>query len=780
MNSAPVTGRGSFPRRHALTRGFTLGAPRNIRVSADGQRVVFLRSSGPTDPVNSLWLLDVAKGTERLVVDAAELGPEQAVQPAAERARRERARESAGGIVSYDVDRDLTVAVFAVGSQIVRVDLLSGEARVLDAAEGAFDPRLSPDTTKVAYVAGGELRVVTDTGDRLLIGEPDETVSWGSAEFIAAEEMGRTRGFWWGPDSDALLVQRVDVAPVGIWWISAPVYPQESPTQIRYPAAGSANADVALAIVGLNNSRVDVDWRHRQAPDAPGSAASVVPGDSGVLGGSAAPVLPGDSGVLGGSAAPGVPGDSSVLGGSAAPGVPGASDNLWEYLARADWTDDGILLTVQSRDQRSLGVLDVDPLTGECSQRYQVVDEHWVELVAGTPALHEGRLVTVEDRAPARRLCVDGAALTGDGVQVRSVIDAGGDGIVITACREPTSVQVATVGWNGELRWWDNSPGIKSAVIGGATEVRVNRGLSHHGAGVEVRHHGRAVSRIASRSEAPNVDLNISMHRLGDRELAAALLLPNEPSEADSEMRLPVLLDPYGGPHAQRVQQARSLFYVSQWFADQGFAVLVTDGRGTPGRGPTFEREVRGDLAGPVLDDQIDALKAMAELNPRLDLDRVAIRGWSFGGYLAALAVLRRPDVFHAAVAGAPVTDWRLYDTHYTERYLGHPETEPENYERCDVLFGAAEVDDAKGAAPLLLIHGLADDNVVAAHTLRLSRALLEAGRPHTVLPLSGVTHMTPQEEVAENLMHLQLNFLRNALSCASTVNDSTDRTCVN
>ncbi len=741
MSSAPVAGQGSFPRRHALTRGFTLGAPRNIRVSADGGRVAFLRSSGPTDPVNSLWKFDVANGAERVVVDAAEFGSDRSDLPAAERARRERARESAEGIVSFDADRDLTVAVVAVGSQIARVDLLSGEVRVLDTAGGAFDPRLSPDTEKVAYVAGGELRLVTDAGDRLLIGESDETVSWGAAEFIAAEEMERTRGFWWGPDSDALLVQRVDAAPVDTWWISAPVTPQESPTQIRYPAAGSANADVALAIVGLDNSRVDVNWRPRPVP-----------------------VVPGDSGVSGVSAAPGVPGDSGVSGVSAAPVVPGDSNAPWEYLTRADWTDDGILVTVQSRDQRSLGVLDVDPLTGECSQRYQVVDEHWVELIAGTPVLLDGRLVTVEDRAPARRLCVDGVALTGDGVQVRSVIDAGDDGIVITACREPTSVQVATVGWNGELRWWDNTPGIKSAVVGGATEVRVNRSLAYHGAGVEVRHPRRAVARIASRSEAPNVDLNVSLHRLGERELAAALLLPNESSEADSDTRLPVLLDPYGGPHAQRVQQSRSLFYVSQWFADQGFAVLVTDGRGTPGRGPAFEREVRGDLAGPVLDDQIEALQAMAELNPRLDLDRVAIRGWSFGGYLAALAVLRRPDVFHAAIAGAPVTDWRLYDTHYTERYLGHPETEPENYERSDVLFDAAQVDDARGVAPLLLIHGLADDNVVAAHTLQLSRALLEAGRPHTVLPLSGVTHMTPQEEVAENLMHLQLAFLRNAL----------------
>ena len=198
MNTQQLTDEWSFPRRHALTRGFTLGAPRNFRVSADGERVAFLRSSGPTDSVNSLWLFDVFNNTERLVVDAAEFGSDLADLPPAERARRERARESGGGIVAYDADRDLTVAVFAIGSQIARVDLQSGEVRVLDAAEGAFDPRLSPDTQKVAYVAGGELRMVTDDEDRLLIGEPEETVSWGAAEFIAAEEMGRTRGFWWG------------------------------------------------------------------------------------------------------------------------------------------------------------------------------------------------------------------------------------------------------------------------------------------------------------------------------------------------------------------------------------------------------------------------------------------------------------------------------------------------------------------------------------------------------------------------------------------------------
>jgi dipeptidyl-peptidase-4 len=175
---------------------------------------------------------------------------------------------------------------------------------------------------------------------------------------------------------------------------------------------------------------------------------------------------------------------------------------------------------------------------------------------------------------------------------------------------------------------------------------------------------------------------------------------------------------------------------------------------------------VAGDLAGPVLEDQIEALRAAAGQSGDLDLSRVAIRGWSFGGYLAALAVLRRPDVFHAAIAGAPVTEWRLYDTHYTERYLGHPEQEKDAYDRCSLLPDAVPPEGAP-SRPLLLIHGLADDNVVAAHTLRLSSALLAAGRPHAVLPLSGVTHLAGQDVVAENLLLLQVDFLRRALHIA-------------
>ena len=696
----------SFPRRQARTRRFTLGEPRNIRVSDDGARVAFLRSPGPVDPANSLWVLDVASGVERLVADPRLLGAGRDAEdlPEAERARRERVRETGSGIVSYDADADLTAAVFTLGGGLWRVGLADGDGppEALAVQPGPFDPRLSPDGARVAYSAGSGLRVTGDAGgDRAVVEEPGETVSWGSAEFVAAEEMGRTRGHWWSPDGRRLLAARVDTAPVPRWWIADPASPDAEPAEIRYPVAGAANAAVALAVLdvdggGEGEGRVDVAFH----------------------------------------------------GGG------------WEYLAGVRWSADGLLLTVQTRDQRTLGVLEADPDTGSCRLLRRVGDEAWVELVPGAPRLVGGRLVTVEDRGAARRLCVDGEALTPDDVQVRAVLHTDEVGVVVTASVDPADTHVARVGWDGAVERLTAGPGVSGVAVGGGTTVISSRTLAHTGRRCRIDsllRPGRAYD-IASLAADPGLELNVEIVELGPRKLVSALVMPSA-SVAGGDGPLPVLLDPYGGPHAQRVQRAEALFHTSQWFADQGFAVLVADGRGTPGRGPAFERAVRGDLAGPVLEDQIDALGAAAALDPRLDLSRVAIRGWSFGGYLAALAVLRRPDVFSAAIAGAPVTDWRLYDTHYTERYLGHPATEPANYERTDLAPLAPGLE-----RPLMLIHGLADDNVVAAHTLRLSRALTEAGRPHTVLPLSGVTHMTPQEEVAENLLLLQLRFLQDAL----------------
>ncbi|MXZ87074.1 MAG: S9 family peptidase [Acidimicrobiia bacterium] len=689
----------SFPRQHARTRGFTLGAPRSFTVSDDGGRVAFLRSMAGDDSVNRLWLLDTSTGEELVVADPVELlaDPGEENLPPAERARRERARESGGGIVAYAGDPGLTQIAFTLDGRVFLADVAEGSVDLLPAESGAFDPRPSPDGQRVAYVSGTGLRVVdaaADGLDRLVIDEPGDTVSWGSAEFIAAEEMGRSRGFWWSPDSQRLLVARVDTAEVPVWHIASPADPAAAPVPMAYPAAGTVNADVSLAVLGLDGSRVDVAWDR----------------------------------------------------------------DSFEYLARAAWAPrSNPVIAVQSRDQRTVVILEVDPDTGATTEIARQTDEHWVELVPGTPTWKGERLVTAEDRGSARRLVIDGNTATPETLQVRSVVSADEHRVVFTASDDPTEIHIWQLDSEGKLDRLSDQPGVHSAAAGGDTVVVIRAAGTDQEAAAEVVTPTERIP-ITSVAATPSLSPSPRFSVVGSRELHTAVLYPSNDNGADGDS-LPVLLDPYGGPHAQRVLKARSPFLVSQWFADQGFAVVITDGRGTPARGPAWERAVAGDLAQPVLEDQIDALDALAQQHPRLDLGRVAVRGWSFGGYLAALAVLARPDRFHAAIAGAPVTDWRLYDTHYTERYLGHPDHSPEAYTRTSLLEIAGEL-----SRPLLLICGLADDNVFAAHSLQLSQTLFEAGRPHQVLPLPGVTHMTPQEQVAENLLLLQRSFLFDSL----------------
>lgn len=703
MTTEPI----SFPRRHARTQRFTLGAPRAFTVAPDGSRAVFLRSSSGTDPASSLWVFDTADGGERVAADPrALLGGASEKLSAEERARRERSREGGAGVVSYATDSAVELASFALSGRLFAAELRVGTARELPVRGPVIDPRPSPDGRHIAYVARGALRVVgaEGDGDRALAEPEGEGVAYGLAEFIAAEEMGRHRGFWWSPESDRLLVARADDGAVRRWWISDPAHPERAPRQVAYPAAGTPNAEVRLFVVGLDGARVEVSWDRVRYP----------------------------------------------------------------YLARVHWSAAGApLLLVQARDQRSQLFLAVDPATGATRMVHADEDPQWLELFPGVPCWSpSGHLVRIADEGGARVLAVGERPLTGPQLHVRAVLDVSDDDVLVSASAgasasesEIGEVHVYRVNELGVERV-SQEPGVHTAVRAGGVTVLVSHTPEWAGARVQVLRDGKLIGLVRSYAEDPGVTPRLTLTERGARRIPCAVLMPRDYA---GDTPLPVLLDPYGGPHGQRVVAAHNPHLTSQWFADQGFAVIVADGRGTPGRSPAWEKAVKDDIAAVVVQDQVDALESLAERFP-LDLGRVAIRGWSFGGYLAGLAVLRRPDVFHAAVVGAPVTDLRLYDTHYQERYVGHPDEQPEVYRRNSLIDDAGLVDAAEPHRPMMIVHGLVDDNVVVAHSLRLSSALLAAGRPHEVLPLSGVTHMTPQEEVAENLLLLQLDFLKRSL----------------
>jgi len=685
----------TFPRQYARTQRLTLGEPRSFTVSPDGQRVVFARSLSGTDNINALWVLDTHTHSERLILDPRTLESNLDDLTDEEKRRRERAREGAGGIVTYACDRDVNKAVTILGGYVVVVDLATGEISTPDIAPGVFDVRLSPNGMYLSFVRGRSLCIATVEGnERVLATDTSDTVSWGSAEFIAAEEMGRFRGYWWSPDSTHIAACRVDVAAVQVWHIADPAHPHTPAVEHRYPQAGTANASVSLHIFDITaNTTCEVQFTQP-----------------------------------------------------------------YEYLTHVSWGSAGLIAQTQTRNQQRVDVYSIDASLGHTQLLFTDTDPAWVEITAGLPQLDpDGQLITASDRLGTRSLCVNNTAITPNNLYVRSVISV--DDVVVCIANDVTtpwihdvySIEIAT----GNITQVTSGDGVASATGHNSCLVVRHSTLDAERASFSVHQHNTQCA-ITSLAESPLVTPHVRVTTVGARNIPVAILTPRDGATGP----LPVLFDPYGGPHAQRVLASRAAYLSSQWFADQGFVVVIADNIGTPGKGSAWERGIHHDLAGPVLADQLEVLDALPQLEPRADITRVGIRGWSFGGYVAALAVIRRSDRFHAAIAGAPVTHWGLYDTHYTERYLGHPDDNPMAYQATSLLSDVSQL-----SRPLLLVHGLADDNVVAAHTLQLSSALLAAGKAHEVLPLSGVTHMTPQEEVAENLLLHQLAFLKRHLS---------------
>ena len=777
-----------FPRLRARTLRFGCGAPRSAQTVGDGSRALFLRSDGPEDLVTALWLSwfdESGEHHETKLADPRELLGATADSedvPAEEKARRERAREGGTGIVGYSADDDGNRIVFTINGRLFLTDIdwndetgapephtreLAGEWLDEDPAmyTPVLNPRIAPDGEHVLYTTGSYLMLVDiggELGDRITAvygvsvededGNPAEN-TWkiGLAEFVAGEEMDRYDGFWWAPDSQHVLFESFDTADEPTWHISDPADPEKPDAGRRYPRALTRNADVYLTVITLA-----FDENDRYA------------------------------------------------------GITGNADVDWdreayEYVAAVNWRrGHDPLVLVQNRRQTRDQVLEVAVAAdGAALGATRVLEEHaneqWIDLVHGTPAYTpDGRLVcSLNDMATdTNRLTMDGRPFTPAGWNVRTVLavtdedvlavvqrapeiapevpdawagsDADSDAESLFGGHDARSFDVVSIDYNGTITPVTTDPGQWTASRGERGIVVSGRDM--RSARAQMRHIlGEQSATISSTAAEPGFTPNVTFTRLGEHQLYTAIIAPSPSSPYAHSDKLPVLMKPYGGPGFQQVVASQSFYWEGQWWADQGFLVVTADGRGTTGRGPAWDRAIFENMKGVTLADQIEAVSALPEAVSRLnadgrrpgvpmpDLDKVCMIGWSYGGFLSALAVLDAPDVFKAACAGAPPTDWTLYDTHYTERYLG---LDPDVYRRNGI------VQDAPGLVrPLMLIHGFADDNVTIAHSLRLSQALMAAGRPHTFLPLTGITHMTNDETVAENLLTLQRDFLRDALA---------------
>ena len=700
-----------FPRRKARSLRFTSGAPRSAQAIGDGTRALFLRSDGPEDLVTALWLSVLSPDDDRREVLLAD--PRQLLADAdneevseEEKARRERAREGGQGIVSYSVDAAGRRVVFTINGQLFLTEIngdatggVTREVALADPQLSVIMPRISPDGQLIAYTTGSEVRVIalgvdaSQDEDWAVIGidedectYPDQSV--GLAEFVAGEEMDRYEGFWWSPDSRALLVQSTDEEPEPMWYISDPADPSKPAVARRYARALTNNAIVSLAYV---------DFTVRDA-DAP------------------AP-MPADAGECDEYVEPRVQ-------------VCNVADIDWdhetyEYLAAVNWSKGHEpLILVQDRLQHHDQVLEVqlkaagfhagvdtEAVIGE-PVATRVLEEHenpqWLDLIHGTPAFTpDGRLICAcnDMEHDTNRLTVDGVPFTPAGWQVREVLDVTDTDVLAVVSRTPglaSDIESGTWGDDLDLHDARSLDIVSFDYQGAATPLTPHPGVwtaSRSGSGMVVS--GRdmrsphavmthslrlpetadpeasAIALLDNHAAEPGFIPNTMFVTLpSEHRLLAAITAPSENSPYAQAETLPVLLKPYGGPGAQQVLFSQAYYWESQWWADQGFLVVTVDGRGTPGRGPKWDRAIYETMKDVTLADQVEAVRALPALwaadgavpsvrwtprdgdpsatldiarhdgpldCPRPDLDKVAMIGWSYGGFLSALAVLDAP-----------------------------------------------------------------------------------------------------------------------------------------
>jgi dipeptidyl-peptidase-4 len=632
---------------------------------------------------------------------------------------RERLRLAARGIARFDLSADGTKVLVPLSNRLFVIELESGDSPEVKSSSTGFplDPSLSPDGKRLACVRNGEI-YVTDLSsgqERQITSGAGGTITNGTAEFAAQEEMDRMHGYWWSPDSRWIAYQQTDTAGMDTFHILDPLHPEREPNVWPYPRTGTKNAAVRLAIV----------------PAAGGESRWVV-----------------------------------------------WDREKYPYLAKVVWKDKGPLtLLVQNRRQTEEILYAVDEQTGALTELLKETDPAWINLAASCPRwLKDGSgFFWLTERTGEWSLefhsregkLVRAITPRGLGLIDLAGVDDERSIIYAMASTDPTQVHVYSISIaGGEPKKLTSDPGNHAFTFGSQPAVYLHSySLADGRAGIRVcRIDGKLVGELKSLAEEPPLP-KLELLTVGQRTLHAAIIRPRTLAAG---AKYPVIVHVYGGPHALTVNSSPRGSVLQRWLADQGFIVVSLDGRGTPRRGREWERAIKNNLIDIPLQDQVDGLQALGAKNPEMDLARVGITGWSFGGYFSAMAAMRRPDVYKAAVAGAPVCDFRDYDTHYTERYMGLPDENRSGYEAANVVTYCKDL-----SVPLLVIHGTADDNVYFLHSLKMTEALFRAGKQFEFLPLAGFTHMVPEPTVTIRLNSRIVAFFKQHLGEPRVVSEN-------
>ena len=685
-----------------------------LKVSPDGARVTFLKGKETDYERLDLWEYHIASGKTQLLFDSDDLHSGEEVLSDEEKARRERLRLKGSGIISYEWAPDGKALLFPLAGDFYYYRIGDEQSRKLFSTD-AFetDGRISPQGNYVSYIRDQNLYIfdLASGKETQLTKDGGGTIKNGMAEFVAQEEMSRLTGYWWSKDESKIAFTRVDESPVEEVTRSEIYADEIKLIKQRYPYAGTPNVEIQLGVIALDSK--EVRWVD-------------------------------------------------------------LGKNKDIYIPRVRWTRDNNKVSYQwqSRDQKQLELRVFDWEDKSSNTLVKETTDTWINLHKDLRFLKDGkRFVWASERDGFKHLYL----YNNDGNLIRQLTK--GDWIVdklenideqqqlayFTGRRDtPLERHLYSVSLeSGEINRISRRNGFHTIQFSEDSGSYIST-FSTVSSPPQVSLHSASGEHIAWLSENA-VDKSHPLHPYLDNwitpefgsfltdDKAKLYYRLYKPAGFDPKKKFPVLVFLYGGPHVQYVTNSWDRRYLPQYMAQQGYAVFTVDNRGSDARGKKFEDPLYRAMGTIEVDDQVAGVKFLHTL-PWVDKERIGVHGHSYGGYMTLLTMFKAPEYFKAGVSGAPVTDWSLYDTHYTERYMGTPQDDAEAYENSSVFPYATNL-----AGPLLIYHGMADDNVLFKHSTKLYKLLQDNNLQFWTMDYPGKKHSIRGKQTQ---MH-RLNMIR-------------------